>query len=131
MRLKLDENLSRHLKDQLIALGHDTLTASDEGLLARADTDVAGAAKAEQRMLFTLDLDFSDLRRYPPGHHPGIVLFRPGAYGILGVSRFVLEHTRELNLDELVGCLVVASPGRVRVQRPNDQQIESYGGLNA
>ena len=26
MKLKLDENLSRHLKDQLVALGHDTLT---------------------------------------------------------------------------------------------------------
>ncbi len=35
MKLKLDENLSRHLKPALTGLGHDVLTAADEGLLSR------------------------------------------------------------------------------------------------
>ena len=30
MRLKLDENLSRHLKPILVAVGHDVLTTADE-----------------------------------------------------------------------------------------------------
>jgi hypothetical protein len=34
MKLKLDENLSRHLKPVLIELGHDVLTAADENLLS-------------------------------------------------------------------------------------------------
>jgi hypothetical protein len=33
MRLKLDENLSRHLKRALVSLGHDVETAADEDLL--------------------------------------------------------------------------------------------------
>ena len=37
MKLKLDENLSRHLKPILIELGHDVLTAADENLLSRPD----------------------------------------------------------------------------------------------
>jgi hypothetical protein len=36
MKLKLDENLSRHLKPVLIGLGHDVLTAADENLLSPA-----------------------------------------------------------------------------------------------
>lgn len=34
MKLKLDENLSRHLKPVLFGLGHDVLTAADENLLS-------------------------------------------------------------------------------------------------
>jgi hypothetical protein len=30
MKLKLDENISRHLKPVLIGLGHDVLTAANE-----------------------------------------------------------------------------------------------------
>jgi hypothetical protein len=38
MKIKLDENLSRNLKEPLLQLGHDTLTAAEEGLLGQPDT---------------------------------------------------------------------------------------------
>lgn len=44
MRLKLDGNLSRHLKSSLEVLGHDVQTAAEEGLLAGPDSEVAAAA---------------------------------------------------------------------------------------
>ncbi len=78
MKLKLDENLSRHLKRRLSEFAHDVSTAAEEGLLSQSDLEVASAAKAERCMLLTLDLEFGDLRKYPPGTHPGIVLFRAG-----------------------------------------------------
>ena len=34
MKLKLDENLSRHLKTRLNDLGHDVSTTADENLLS-------------------------------------------------------------------------------------------------
>jgi predicted nuclease of predicted toxin-antitoxin system len=77
MKLKLDENLSRHLKSFLVSAGHNVQTCEDEGLLSQPDTLVAAAAKQENRILLTLDLGFSDTRKYPPGTHPGIILFRP------------------------------------------------------
>ena len=40
MKIKLDENLSRQLKDRLLLLGHDASTASEEGLLGKVDVDV-------------------------------------------------------------------------------------------
>ena len=63
MKLKLDENLSRHLKPTLASLGHDVMTAADEGLLSQPDTVVAKAADGESRILLTLDIEFADLRK--------------------------------------------------------------------
>jgi predicted nuclease of predicted toxin-antitoxin system len=118
LTFKLDENLSRHLKAELIALGYDTLTAADEGLLSRPDSEIASAARQEGRLLLTLDLDFADVLRFPPGSHPGIVLLRPATLGPGSVSRFVADLVRSRALEELEGCLVIVEPGRVRVRRP-------------
>ena len=118
MKLKLDENLSRHLKPLLIAQGHDTLTADDENLLSRPDTEVARAAAKEDRMLLTLDVQFADLRKHPPGSHPGIILFRPLSLGPLWVNRFVAEFIESADLGALAGCVAVVEPGRLRIRAP-------------
>jgi predicted nuclease of predicted toxin-antitoxin system len=121
MKLKLDENLSRHLKPLLIAQGHDALTAADENLLSRPDTEVARAAATEDRMLLTLDVEFADLRKYPPGSHPGIILFRPLSLGPLWVNRFIADFMQSAHLGTLAGCIAIVEPGRVRVRCPEKQ----------
>jgi predicted nuclease of predicted toxin-antitoxin system len=118
VRLKLDENLSRHLKQTLSALNHDVATVADEQLLSQPDTRIGAAAKAEQRILLTLDLEFGDLRKFPPGSHPGIILFRPQNFGPLAVNRFVEKFVRDTELQLLSGCVVVVEPARVRIRRP-------------
>ena len=121
----MDENLSRHLRLALGSLQHDVTTAAEEGLLSQPDTMIAAAANREGRILLTLDLEFADLRKYPPGRHPGIILFRPRSFGPLAVNRFVAEFVRETNLELLANCVVVVDPGRVRVRRP---QLETEPG---
>lgn len=118
MKLKLDENLSRHLKPALISLGHDVLTVADENLLSRPDIEVAASAAHEDRMLLTLDVEFADLRKHPPGSHSGIVLFRPASFGPLSVNRFVERFVRSTDLSGLRGCVAVVEPHGVRVRRP-------------
>jgi predicted nuclease of predicted toxin-antitoxin system len=120
MRLKLDENLSRHLKPVLIALGHDVLTAADENLLSHPDTEIAQAAKEEQRMLLTLDVEFADLRKHPPGSHPGVILFRPLSLSPLSVNAFIADFIRRADLDKLAACVAVVDPIRVRVRSPQN-----------
>jgi predicted nuclease of predicted toxin-antitoxin system len=121
-RLKLDENLSRHLKSTLAALPHDVKTTAGDGLLSRSDREVAGAAAREDRMLLTLDLEFADLRKYPPGKHLGIVLFRPRTCGPLCVNEFVEQFVRSTELTALAGCVVVVEHGQVRVRRPEPKK---------
>jgi predicted nuclease of predicted toxin-antitoxin system len=120
MKLKLDENLSRHLKPVLIGFGHDVLTAADENLLSRPDTEIASAAKKENRMLLTLDIEFADLRKYSPGSHPGVILFRPLSLSPLAANAFVTDFIRRTDLDKLAACVAVVDPVRVRVRAPQN-----------
>lgn len=122
MRLKLDENLSVKLKGRLFAMGHDTHTTADEGLLSRPDTEAAAAAAAEDRMLFTLDVGFADLRRHPPGNHPGIVLFRPRQLGPASVSALVESFASRADLANLAGAIVVVDAEGIRIRRRPEEQ---------
>lgn len=72
-------------------------------------------------MLFTLDLEFADLRKYPPGDHPGVVLFRPKSMGPLVVNMVVSGFARETDLSKLRGCVAVVDPHGVRVRRPDSE----------
>lgn len=76
MRLKLDENLGRRWAEQLRLAGHDVHTVHDEGLAGAADRDVIAAAVDERRVLVTMDLDFANPMRFPPGDTAGVVVLR-------------------------------------------------------
>jgi predicted nuclease of predicted toxin-antitoxin system len=74
--VKLDENLARAHVALLRSAGYDADRVYDEGLSGAEDRVVWERVCAEGRFFITLDLDFSDVRRYPPGTHPGILLIR-------------------------------------------------------
>ncbi len=118
MKIKPDENISRHLKPHLQQVGHDVFTAADEGLMGKSDVEVGAAANSERSILFTLDLEFADLRKFPPGTHPGIILFRPQSMGPLATNRFIFNFVKETDIAPLSGCTVVVDPTRVRIRRP-------------
>ena len=69
MRVKLDENLPAQLK----SLFTDTVIGELGGA---EDMDVATPCIGEERVLVTQDLDFADIRTYPPAEYFGIVVFR-------------------------------------------------------
>ncbi|MGH9817052.1 MAG: DUF5615 family PIN-like protein [Candidatus Acidiferrales bacterium] len=119
MKLKLDESLTHRLQNPLHELGHDVSTAADENLLGKPDSEVAAAAIREQRVLLSLDLGFADIRDYPPGSHPGIVVFRPVSRDRHTVGRLVKEFASRGDLEALRGCIVVVDPGRTRVRWPD------------
>ena len=66
MKFKVDENLPSDAATALRQAGFSADTVQDEGLSGADDTKVAGLARQEQRVLLTLDLDFSNIRAYPP-----------------------------------------------------------------
>jgi hypothetical protein len=103
MRIKLDQNLSRYLREDLTALGHDVDAVVDEGLSGASDPDVLKEATATDRILFTLDRDFLDLKKYPPDSHRGVVIFRPRGQGALAVAKFVLAFARSSDLTKYHG----------------------------
>ena len=86
MKLKLDENLPESLLPTLASLGHDVDNVRLEGLAGRADPDVWQEAQKAERFLITQDLDFSDIRKFSPGTHHGLMLVRLRAPGRLALA---------------------------------------------
>ena len=76
MRFKFDENLPLELKGLFVQSGHDAVTVLDQGIGGASDSDIAAVCLAEERVLVTQDLDFADIRTYPPEQYPGIVVLR-------------------------------------------------------
>src|SRR5206468_2373587 len=74
--VKLDENLSRVHVDLLRQAGYDVDRVDEQGLSGATDERVWERVCTDGRFFITLDLDFSDIRRYQPGTHPGILLIR-------------------------------------------------------
>ena len=118
MKIKLDENLPNRLVVVLAGLGHDVDTVHTEQLTGHADPDVWSAAQAAQRFLITQDLDFSDVRRYTPGTHAGLLLvrlMRPGRNALFERVSTVFQTEK---VEDWNGCLVVATDHKIRVRRP-------------
>jgi predicted nuclease of predicted toxin-antitoxin system len=76
MKFKVDENLPVETTTLLKAAGHDALSVFDQDLEGKADSQISDICKVEKRILVTLDLDFADIRAYPPEEFPGIIAFR-------------------------------------------------------
>lgn len=77
MKFKIDENLPLELSDLLTAAGHEAQTVYQEGLQGKPDTTVIDVCRQEDRVIITLDQDFSDIRAYPPKEYPGLIVLRP------------------------------------------------------
>jgi Domain of unknown function (DUF5615) len=70
-------------------------------------------------LFVTLDLDFSNLRRYQPGTHPGILLIRARSRSASAVTEVLARVIAEKSLEDLRGCLAVASLSFTRIRRPS------------
>lgn len=121
MRIKLDENLPLRLVRLLATLGHETDTVPQEGLAGQDDAHVWLAAQTADRFFITQDLNFSDVRRFVPGTHHGLLLVRlrdPGRNALVRRVRslFQTEHVEAWNQ-----CFVVATEHKVRVRAPKKQ----------
>lgn len=118
MKIKLDENLPASLVATLSSLHHDVHTVAEENLSGRSDRDVWEAAQREARFLITQDLDFSDLRRFAPGTHAGILLVRLRSPDRQSLSRRVREIFQTEEVISWAQCFVVVTDRKIRVVRP-------------
>lgn len=117
MNFKLDENMPEALVQLLTKAGHDVETAFGERLAGAKDPLILQAAGREGRVLMTYDLDFADIRVYPPGSHAGIVVFRLKDQRWRTLRQPVQRLLEETDLDSLRGSLAIVDAARVRYCR--------------
>lgn len=118
MRLKLDENVDTRLAALLRQASHDVTTVRDQELCGIRDPVLYEHCISEDLILVTLDLDFSNVLRYPPERTPGLVVLR-GPNDLFSTVRFLVQTlVNALTTGTPSGRLWIVEPGRVRIHEP-------------
>jgi predicted nuclease of predicted toxin-antitoxin system len=116
--VKLDEHLGNAHLQLLRDSSYDVDTVLGERLAGSSDELLWSRVVADGRFLITLDLDFSDVRRFPPGTHPGILLVRARSTSSSAVLKVLRRVVAERALEDLRGCLAVADERITRIRWP-------------
>lgn len=116
LRFKLDENIPKRALSALRELGHDVESAESEGMAGAYDQAVLEACTAEERLLVTLDLDFADIREYPPGSHRGIWVLRPARQTFAALLGLIEAGIRLSAVERTDAQLWVIDQNRVRIR---------------
>ncbi len=116
MRFKLDENLPVELAELFRLAGHNAVTVLDQDLGGVKAPALASECLREGRAIVTLDMDFSDIRTYPPSRYPGIVVFRLGSQARDHILEVGARFLRALPSEELDGPLWIVEDAQIRVR---------------
>lgn len=119
MKFKTDENLPLEAALLLRNAELSRETVQDEGLIGAPDNSIAASIKEEGRILITLDLDFANIRAYPPGEYVGIIVLR--SKGQDKTSVLTLIEKLIVTLRERIpnGELWVVQRDRIRFREEN------------
>jgi len=115
MKFLVDMPLSPQLAVWLRANGHDADHVSAIGLHNAKDHIILEAARQQNSIIITADLDFPQLLAISHAADPGVILFRGGNYSdeqMLQLLGRVLENYPE---NKLVQAITVVD--RVRIRR--------------
>jgi predicted nuclease of predicted toxin-antitoxin system len=118
LKIKIDEDLPKRVAEAVRGVVPDTLTVIGEGLSGILDPALWETVQREQRFLITGDKAFANIKKYPPGSHAGVLLLRPDEDAIPQMKDLIQEVLKLGILENLGGCIAVATPGRLRVRRP-------------
>ena len=115
-RFKLDENWPLDAEALLRKAGHDVHKVLDEQPGGNPDPRVFDASQVEDRILVSFDLDFSDIRAYPPASHKGIWVLRPHTQSIDNTLALLRAALLILETEPTQGRLWIVEPERIRIR---------------
>ncbi len=116
MQFKIDENLPLEIAHLLINANHDAKTVNEQRLQGVRDSTLINVCKNENRILVTLDTDFSDIGAYPPQDFSGIIVLRVGSQSkihIIGVFNRILPL---IGRETVKGHLWIVEESRIRIR---------------
>jgi len=120
LRFKLDENLGRQAIDLFLEAGHDIATVAEQELQGAADNHLIDICQEEARVLVTLDLDFSNVLRFPPELYMGIVVLRAtNPVELSGLQERIKVLLQGVKGEDLAGRLWIVEANRIRQYDPN------------
>jgi predicted nuclease of predicted toxin-antitoxin system len=117
VKFKVDENLPAEVARLLVSAGHDAATVLDEGLAGEMDETILAACVDEKRALVTLDLDFSNVRAYPPREYCGLIVLRLSRQDKPHVLKVLGQVVELFECEQIDGLLWIVEEDRIRVRR--------------
>jgi predicted nuclease of predicted toxin-antitoxin system len=116
VKFKLDENLPIEATALLRDKGHDVHSVQDEQLIGAVDPSIALVCQQEQRILITIDLDFADIRHYPPSLYPGIIVLRLARNDRDSVTAIMPLFLDLLRIEPVAQRLWIMDESRTRIR---------------
>lgn len=118
LRILVDEDMPRPTARLLQSLGIDAIDLRDIGLKGATDAEVFDHVQAQGMIIISRDKEFSNILKYPPGRHYGIIWVNlPYTFirhQILdAVKRFFVDVER----NRLVNHLTILEVGRYRIRK--------------
>jgi len=118
MNAVIDEDLPRSFANVLNELKLTPLDIRDHNLRGSSDSEIYSFAQKQKAVLFSADLGFSNILRFPLGSHSGICILRfPNEMTVKEIHESVKILLSKLAQNDYAGNLVILSPGRLRLRR--------------
>ncbi|MEA1950012.1 MAG: DUF5615 family PIN-like protein [Planctomycetota bacterium] len=116
LKFKVDENLPIEAAELLAGAEYDALTVHDQHMVGESDAKLSRVCRREGRAIVTLDLDFADIRAYPPSDYAGIIVLRPARLNKPHVLSVLGRLLPILKSEPLSGKLWIVDETSVRMR---------------
>lgn len=117
MKLFANENLFEPIIAYLRSLGHDVLSIRDAGLSGITDDEVYQRACKENRVIVTMDKDFSRIFRFPPDRCGGIIVAKIYKRTVHESLEIFKKFHGSLKETDILENLVIITPEGIRIRR--------------
>jgi predicted nuclease of predicted toxin-antitoxin system len=118
LKFLIDEDIPRSTAKVLRERGYKVLDVRDCGLRGEVDEDVFKFAQKEKVVLFTGDLGFGNLLRYPVGKHSGVVIAHfPNEISTSELNNQISKAFDALTEKDFDKNLIILEPGKIRIRR--------------
>ena len=101
-----------------LALDHDVIDIRDIMPPATPDIEVYRLAQAQNRIIITRDLDFSNILLYPPPPDGGIIVLRVHLLTVREILSVIKDLLKRVPEKEIIGSLIIARKNHYRLRKP-------------
>ncbi len=114
-KFKIDENLPVEIAELLRENEFKVKTVLEEELGGTSDADLSTKCQEEKRILITLDLDFADIKSYPPEEYPGLIVLRPNSQSKSHLLSLFTTLLSRLQKEPVKNKLWIVEENKIRI----------------
>ncbi len=116
MRFIADENLHQPIIDYLQQT-HDVLSIRDSGLSGISDNEIYNLACKENRIIITMDKDFSRLFQFPPHKCGGIIVVKIYKRSVQETFNIFKNLFEKIDISKIPKNLTIMTADGIRIKK--------------